>query len=556
MHTKSLQLTAAAATLMIFLSASASLSAPQKDTTPGKLQATAAVTESAVPLVQWKDSTVKPTMVLLCIHGLGLHKGTYEAFGKEMAKAGVATYALDVRGFGEWTKENGKPRVDFDSAMNDIKSVLMNIHKNEPGLPVVILGESMGGAMALRAAALYPDLVCGLISSVPAGDRFGEASEDIAVGFHILVGLGKPFNIGKSVVRRATNKTELQAQWQNDPLSRTKLSPGELMKFQKFMNKNYEMAGEIKTLPVLFIQGTKDKLVRPAGTWQLCNRLATPNKQVVFSKTGEHLIFEEAQFSPEDLSFVRSWLSKNVAVLSDIALSNHQPAVVASSLDKKSEQDSSTTGSDASGQTDHLGNTSTAQDSSTRFQEQSLQALSAKPAEPVAEAVLSASNTMPSRVMDSGTSSNARTDSSSTTPLAQQQNKQSRTTQSPSQDRVGINYWIELYRHGKIYRCNNKMSFHSGDAIRFHVVPQSDGFAYVVMKEGSSGKSSMLFPTAKTGTSNYLKAGKDYPLPNQSWLKFDEHPGIEHVNLVFSRMKIDLAPHQNQPAYFDRLYFA
>jgi hypothetical protein len=118
----------------------------------------------------------------------------------------------------------------------------------------------------------------------------------------------------------------------------------------------------------------------------------------------------------------------------------------------------------------------------------------------------------------------------------------SNTSAVASNSPQSVRYWIELFRNGKTYRCNNKTSFKSGDAIRFHITPESSGYAYVVMKESSSGKSSVLFPTAQTGTDNFLQAEGDYPLPNKTWLKFDEHPGIERLSLVFSKEKLKEAP--------------
>lgn len=58
------------------------------------------------------------------------------------------------------------------------------------------------------------------------------------------------------------------------------------------------------------------------------------------------------------------------------------------------------------------------------------------------------------------------------------------------------------------------------------------------MKESSTGKKSVLFPTKQTGSDNFLAQGKDYVLPSKTWLEFDNHPGIERLTLVFSKTKI------------------
>ncbi|MBA4076917.1 MAG: hypothetical protein C0508_17890, partial [Cyanobacteria bacterium PR.023] len=105
-----------------------------------------------------------------------------------------------------------------------------------------------------------------------------------------------------------------------------------------------------------------------------------------------------------------------------------------------------------------------------------------------------------------------------------------------------INFWIELDRNGKVFRCNNKMEFKTGDKIRFHLIPQSDGYAYLVMKAGTTGKSDVLFPNNQYGTQNYLFRGKDYPIPAVGWMEFDQHPGTEQLGLVFASEKVDVTP--------------
>jgi hypothetical protein len=103
---------------------------------------------------------------------------------------------------------------------------------------------------------------------------------------------------------------------------------------------------------------------------------------------------------------------------------------------------------------------------------------------------------------------------------------------------LGLAYWIELRRDGKTYRCNNKFQFKSGDHIRFHIIPNTDGYAYIVLNKSSSGRQGILFPSAQTGTDNHLKSGKDYALPTQADLQFDANPGVEKVSLIYSRTPI------------------
>lgn len=278
-------------------------------------QSAASTSKQAAPCRSWVNPNEKPIAALLCIHGLGLQSNSYEFFGTEQSKRGLAVYAIDVRGFGSWMKAGGKGNVNFDEALSDIKQACESIRAANPGIPLYILGESMGGAIALRAASMYPDLIDGLISSVPAGERFNQGKTSMKVFLNLLSGFNVA-NVGQDIVNQATQNAKLKSQWQGDPLSRLNLSPQELIQFQDFMNMNHEAAKKLTNMPVLFVQGNGDQLVKPEGTWELFNDVAAKDKSF-FAVPGEHLIFEEAQTQdagPRDQNFrvITSWLTNKV----------------------------------------------------------------------------------------------------------------------------------------------------------------------------------------------------------------------------------------------------
>lgn len=264
------------------------------------------------PCLTWIEPGVPLKAVLLCVHGLGLHNGTYQGFGQRMAKLGIATYAIDVRGFGSFMEAKGRETVDFEGCLDDVRSTLKVVRRAHPTLPVFILGESMGGAIALRSTAMFPDLVDGLISSVPAGDRFKQNKTRLNVALHFIADPNAPINIGTDVIKQATQKPELRALWANDPLARLKVSPNELIQFQRFMNQNHESAKLIKDKPVLFVQGCNDRLVRPEGTVELFNELKTEDRQIELIKNAEHLIFEEDQFTDKEIQIVNDWIAARI----------------------------------------------------------------------------------------------------------------------------------------------------------------------------------------------------------------------------------------------------
>lgn len=105
---------------------------------------------------------------------------------------------------------------------------------------------------------------------------------------------------------------------------------------------------------------------------------------------------------------------------------------------------------------------------------------------------------------------------------------------------TGVQYWIELHRDGETIHANNKTKFRSGDSIRFHVKPNIDGFAYIVLRQGSRGEQSQLFPNAENhDDNNKIIHGKEMVLPAGGALIFDHNPGLEKLTLLISRKPID-----------------
>lgn len=104
---------------------------------------------------------------------------------------------------------------------------------------------------------------------------------------------------------------------------------------------------------------------------------------------------------------------------------------------------------------------------------------------------------------------------------------------------TGVQYWIELKRNGRIEKVPNKFAFKTGDAVRFHIKPNIDGYAYILLKSGSRGERCVLFPNEKTNESNVVSRGKEVIIPGDGYLVFDENPGTERVALLLTRSSVD-----------------
>lgn len=133
---------------------------------PGAHDAIVAADGYRLPLRRWLPAT-EPRAVILALHGANDHAGGFEDGALFWAQLGLATYAYDQRGFGA-TRERGIwPGTETLAA--DAQAALALLRQAHRDVPVYLLGESMGGAVAIVAAtdagAPRPD---GLILAAPA----------------------------------------------------------------------------------------------------------------------------------------------------------------------------------------------------------------------------------------------------------------------------------------------------------------------------------------------------------------------------------------------------
>lgn len=264
-----------------------------------------------VPFRSWIPRN-KPRQVLLCVHGLGFSSKSFTEFGRLMAGREFAVYAMDVRGFGAWIHRTGEDRVDFEACLSDVESALRALRSAYPTTPIFLVGESMGGAIVLRAASRNPQLVDGIVSSVPSSDRYAKLSSEIIVGAHYLEDKNKPMDLKPEIVDRTTSNPALRAKFESEPTNRMKLTPKELKQFNEFMKGNNDAAALITQTPVLMIAGFKDRLVKPEGTIELFNVLSTQDKMLMVVGDGEHLLLEENQLTPQLTQLVSDWIKSEL----------------------------------------------------------------------------------------------------------------------------------------------------------------------------------------------------------------------------------------------------
>ncbi len=127
---------------------------------------------SVLPMRRWQpdpDIWPEPSAVVIALHGYNDYSFSFELPATDWVEDGILTYAYDQRGFGA-TRDVGVWG-GTDAMIADAQRAVALARETHPGVPIILMGESMGGAMAVAAAAEATDpkaLPDGLVLVAPA----------------------------------------------------------------------------------------------------------------------------------------------------------------------------------------------------------------------------------------------------------------------------------------------------------------------------------------------------------------------------------------------------
>ena len=131
-------------------------------------------------------------------HGMTEHGARYERLARSLTGAGFAVYANDHRGHGKTagTPERGgiyAERDGFRAVIEDMHTLTGIIKKENPGVPVFLLGHSMGSFLSQGYVSLYGNELAGLVLSGSAGDNRALARMGRLIARIICVFRGRTF---------------------------------------------------------------------------------------------------------------------------------------------------------------------------------------------------------------------------------------------------------------------------------------------------------------------------------------------------------------------------
>ncbi|MCY1075641.1 alpha/beta fold hydrolase [Archangium lansingense] len=266
-----------------------------------------------------------PTMVL--VHGLGGSHHNWMMVGEKLARR-ARVLALDLVGFGLTPPEGRSASIHANQALLD-----RFIQAVSPHEPVLLMGNSMGGAISVLQAARQPQRVSGLVLVNPAQPRADDTGMEAGVflqfAAYSIPGLGE-FFVKRRAARFGPEKLTLgmlklccrdlsrfpegvvqahvdfarerheRMPWSNE----TFVEAARSLVMQLLRKKQFrEMEKRIR-VPTLLVQGSEDRLVPVANSRELA-RVRPDWTYVEYPGVGHTPMMEIPE---EFISTVETWL--------------------------------------------------------------------------------------------------------------------------------------------------------------------------------------------------------------------------------------------------------
>jgi len=226
------------------------------------LTPTNAVMEDAacLPLRVW--AAEDPTAIILGVHGFNDYSRAFELPGPWFAERGMTFYAYDQRGFGE-APALGK-WAGSDTLVHDLRTVTSLLATQHPDIPLFIVGSSMGGAVALAAAAEEGLAADGLILAAPAVWGWSTINPLYRSTLWVAAHTAPGYTLtGEGLGRLPSDNLEMLRQNFQDPLIIKETRIDSIYGLVDMMDQAYLSIEQVKP-PVLLLYGDKDEIV-PRG---------------------------------------------------------------------------------------------------------------------------------------------------------------------------------------------------------------------------------------------------------------------------------------------------
>ena len=235
----------------------------------------------------------KPQNIVLGVHGFNDYSKSFERLAQHLVSETQATvYAYDQRGFGA----NPQPGVwpGSEELINNLRHIAAQLRERYPGLPLTVIGESMGGAVVLIAASETPGLAVDQIilkapavwgaQSMPLYQRVSLYTMNLIAPEMSFTGRGL-----SSLGIRPTDDPEISRDLSRDPLVIKATRVSSLAGVTELMGRAQTQTN-LPSQRTLVLYGLRDRIIPPQP---VCDWLTNLNSAAPTTLKADFIVYNE-----------------------------------------------------------------------------------------------------------------------------------------------------------------------------------------------------------------------------------------------------------------------
>ncbi|WFA09412.1 alpha/beta hydrolase [Tissierella sp. Yu-01] len=256
-----------------------------------------------------KDLAKNPKGVILINHGFAEHLGRYDYVTKRLVDSGYNVYRYDLRGHGRSKSRLGHIEY-FNDFIEDCDEMVELMIKENSGLPLFMLGHSMGGLITALYGVCYNDKLQGQIFSGAALGTLPSVARvkkilPIATKFFRNVKVKNPIDDSLCGDR------EVFSAYLNDPLVLRKATMNFYVEFLINSIKIFNERVKEYNYPCLITHGKLDKIVPKELSISFFNSISSKDKEIKIYDGLYHEILNE-KIKDHILNDMILWLDREL----------------------------------------------------------------------------------------------------------------------------------------------------------------------------------------------------------------------------------------------------
>jgi alpha-beta hydrolase superfamily lysophospholipase len=253
-----------------------------------------------------RDIPENQKAVIIIVHGLAEHCGRYDYVVRKLNEFGYGVYRFDNRGHGRSGGKRGYLD-DFHHFIDDADIFVGRAKRENPRVPLFMLGHSMGGFIAASYGVKYPGKLAGEIFSGPVITELPIFDELKAMDVQNDPETPIPNSLSDVICR----DRRVVKDYENDPLV-LKETTLKLLTTVFFDGVAWLMSGlKNYRYPCLILHGGDDQIVDKASAEYLYANISSEDKSIKIYESFYHEILNETE-KDIVLADIHNWIQTRI----------------------------------------------------------------------------------------------------------------------------------------------------------------------------------------------------------------------------------------------------